>query len=96
MASRPQISTPPVRSPRSARSSLSGHSAASSLSRTQVRPVDYVSAAIRLIVQESGGDIEVDDLQVTVQGCFGHTDPQVHKWAADLGDALTLEHNLPV
>eukprot|EP00971_Amphidinium_carterae_P249530 4952955-Amphidinium_carterae.1 len=60
MASRPQT---PVRTPRSARSSQSGQSAASSLSRTQVRPVDYVSAAIRLIVQESGGDIEAEDLQ---------------------------------
>eukprot|EP00971_Amphidinium_carterae_P176046 3489555-Amphidinium_carterae.1 len=63
MASRPQSSTPPARSPRSAKSSQSGHSVASSLSRTQVRPGDYVSAAIRLIVQESGGDIEVEDLQ---------------------------------
>eukprot|EP00971_Amphidinium_carterae_P068048 1346889-Amphidinium_carterae.1 len=63
MASQSQVSTPPARSPRSGRSSQSGHSVASSLSRTQVRPGDYISAAIRLIVQESGGDIEAEDLQ---------------------------------
>eukprot|EP00971_Amphidinium_carterae_P327458 6458829-Amphidinium_carterae.1 len=96
MDSRKSVPTTPLPSPRSGRSSQSGHSAATSLSRTQVRPRDYISAVIRLIVQESGGDIEVPNLRVTVQGCFGHTDLQINQCVAELTEHLTMEHSLPV
>eukprot|EP00971_Amphidinium_carterae_P239780 4760121-Amphidinium_carterae.2 len=80
-----QVSTP-ASSPRSARSAQSVQSATSSIARFQVKTAEFLAAAIRLICQESGGDIEPEHLQVTVQGCMSHSDAQFQERATELGE----------
>eukprot|EP00971_Amphidinium_carterae_P168834 3344957-Amphidinium_carterae.1 len=51
-----------------------------------VRPADFVAATIRLICQESGGEIEPESLHVTIQGCMSDS----------LEEILAQEHQLVV
>eukprot|EP00971_Amphidinium_carterae_P047745 940198-Amphidinium_carterae.3 len=69
----------------------SNYSGASSIARSMVRPVDFVATTIRLICQESGGEIEPENLHVTVQGCMSDSLERV-EFMNNVGTDAPYEH----
>eukprot|EP00971_Amphidinium_carterae_P082651 1634897-Amphidinium_carterae.1 len=57
-------------------------------------PRSNYSATIRLICQESGGEIEPENLHVTVQGCMSDSLEEVEFKATEIGEILAQEHQL--
>eukprot|EP00971_Amphidinium_carterae_P261656 5190945-Amphidinium_carterae.6 len=74
----------------------STYSATSSIARSIVKPSEFVAAVIRLFCQESGGEIDSENLHVAVQGRMSHTLEEVDAKAAELGEVLATEHQLVV